>query len=133
MSIDKKIIIIDYSEILGKMMEWSVELLGTITRVYPNAARAEILQIYNAIEGLVQDDKRTANLEDSCIKGLIWTGHHLQLQVCKFLNNWKPKFQFNCETEELIANFVGTRAKRFAQKTVTIQKKQEMRKRRNMN
>ena len=115
------------------MMEWSVELLGTITRVYPNAARAEILQIYNAIEGLVQDDKRTANLEDSCIKGLIWTGHHLQLQVCKFLNNWKPKFQFNCETEELIANFVGTRAKRFAQKTVTIQKKQEMRKRRNMN
>ena len=54
---------------------------------------------------------------------MIWCGHHFQFQVAKFLWNWKPKFQLSQETEELVANFVGTRAQYFADKTVEYEKR----------
>ena len=119
-------------EIKAKILiKWVVETLGCITRVFPVDARKNIEEIFEAVKSLIVQDDVTADLENACIRGLIWTGHHLQLQVCKFLATWKPRFVLKAETETLICNFVGTRATRFSQKTVDITRKAQARNKRN--
>ena len=74
------------------LMIWVVDTIGQVFRVYPDKARSEIEQVFNPIATLISSENIDAELEESCLHALIWTGHHLQLQVCKFLADWKPRF-----------------------------------------
>ncbi len=46
-----------------------------------------------------------------------------QVQVAKFLIKYNPKFRITPEVITLVNNFVGTRGRKFAEKTVVIHKK----------
>ena len=112
------------------IMRWVVDTIGEISRIYPMTAREHLLTIFEPLTSLIGQKDIDAQLEKSCLKAIIWTGHHLQVQVSKFLTAWKPKF-IKADDESLdtlVANFVGTRAKRFSYKTVTITKKAAIRK-----
>ena len=73
-------------------MVWVVDTIGQVFRVYPDKARDEIEEIFKPITDLITQENIDAGLEESCLHAIIWTGHHLQLQVCKFLAIWKPRF-----------------------------------------
>jgi len=105
------------------LMIWVVDTIGQVFRVYPEKARSDILQVFDPITALITQDNIDAELEESCLHALIWTGHHLQLQVCKFFANWKPRFKLRPELEEFVSNFVGTRGSRFATNTIIYEKK----------
>jgi len=65
-------------------------------------------------------------LENAALKAFLGATHHMQVQAVKFFHDWKPKFKLSDENEHLLVNFVFTRAKRFGEKTVEIQKKRKI-------
>lgn len=110
---------------------WVVETIGLVTRFFPDAAREQLIQIFEQLTVMINQDRVDKDLEEACIRAIAMTGHHLQFQACKFLLQWKPKYELSVETEDLLANFVGTRCRRFSERTVTINRKAEVRKGRN--
>jgi len=65
-------------------------------------------------------------LENAALKAFLGASHHMQVQAVKFFHDWKPKFKLSEENEQLLVDFVGTRAKRFGEKTVEFQKKRKI-------
>lgn len=43
--------------------------------------------------------------------------------MAKFLSSWKPRYEISQDVEILVANFVGTRGKKYAEKTFLVEKK----------
>jgi len=115
------------------LIHWVVDTVGQVLRVYPAKARDEITQLFESIQTLIKENSVDADLEEACLRAIIWTGHHLQYQVCKFLQEWQPRFHLRTEMEEFLFNFVGTRASSFAEKTNVKHKKISARNKRYKN
>ena len=113
------------------ILHWVVDTIAQVSRCYPQDSREKLLDIFTPLKALITEETIDAELEETCIRAIIWTGHHLQVQVCQFLQEWKPKFKLRPEMEEFIANFIGTRARKFAERTHTISKLAQNRIRRN--
>lgn len=112
-------------------VNWVVETIGLLTRFFPESAREQLIQIFDQLTIMIGQDRVDQELEDTCIRAIVFAGHYLQFQACKFLIKWKPRYQLSPETEDLVASYVGTRCSKFSQKTVNINRKAELRKRRN--
>ena len=65
-------------------------------------------------------------MEDACLRALIGCGHHLQVQVAMFLSRFKPRFALSEETLRALSDFLGTRAKKYGEKTIYFQKKKQI-------
>ena len=113
------------------VIKWVVQTLGSILRLLPKDSRENVENIFNQLLTIINDKDTDADLEDACLQSIASAGHHMPVQVCKFLVNWKPRFKLREETENILATYVGTRGKNFAQRTVDIQRKAKARNRRN--
>ena len=107
--------------------KWVINTLAHILRVYPQSARENLTAIFEAIRDVIQKPNIDAELEEMCLRAILWAGHHLQLQVAQFFFDWKPKFKLAPQMEDTVANFVGLRAKNFSEKTLDIKKRGELR------
>ena len=67
------------------LLTWVVDCIGNVSRVYPAEGRERLREIFEPIKNILTEDKETnlltADLEESCLRALIWTGHHLQVIV----------------------------------------------------
>ena len=114
----------------SKMLAWVIDTVGLVSRVYPvEPARRNLKDIFSSFAQMLQSggEIMTPELENACLRALIHTGHHLPVQVTKFLNEWRgPQFQQSPKTIQLVENFVGTKA--YTQSTMTVQvtKKQKV-------
>jgi len=113
-----------------KLLTWVVDCIGNVSRVYPAEGRERLREIFEPIKKILTESKEanllTADLEESCLRALIWTGHHLQVQVAEFLISWKPKHPQSPEAIELVKNFVGTRGEKYCQTTIKVLKKKNI-------
>jgi len=113
-----------------KLLTWVVDCIGNVSRVYPAEGRERLREIFEPIKNILTENKEanllTADLEESCLRALIWTGHHLQVQVAEFLISWKPKHPQSPEAIELVKNFVGTRGEKYCQTTIKVWKKKNI-------
>ena len=66
-----------------QLLTWVVDCIGNVSRVYPAEGRERLLEIFEPIKSILTDNEKaillTAELEESCLRSLIWTGHHLQV------------------------------------------------------
>lgn len=114
------------------VLAWVVDTVGLVSRVYPvEPARTSLKDIFASFAKLLQSgggDMMTPGLEDACLRALINTGHHLPVQVTKFLAEWRgPQFTpLNPKTLQLVENFVGTKAYTQSAMTVQVAKKQKV-------
>ena len=115
----------------SKMLAWVIDTVGLVSRVYPvEPARRNLKDIFSSFAHMLQSgggEIMTPELENACLRAVIHTGHHLPVQVTKFLNEWRgPQFQQTPKTIQLVENFVGTKA--YTQSTMTVQvtKKQKV-------
>ena len=106
---------------------WVVNTLAHVIRIYPQGARDNLVAIFDSIKEIIKKEDIDQEMEEICLRAILWTGHHLQLQVAQFFFDWKPKFQLNKRMEECVANFVGLRARNFSEKTVLIKKREKVR------
>ncbi len=85
-----------------------------------------ITPLYKSIEGFLVD-AGDARMEDARLRALLGCGHHLQAQVAMFLSQWKPGFSpFREETMRAVCDFVGTRRRKFREKTISVQRKKKI-------
>ena len=114
------------------VLAWVVDTVGLVSRVYPvEPARSNLKDIFASFAKLLQSgggDMMPPGLEDACLRALINTGHHLPVQVTKFLAEWRgPQFTpQNPKTLQLVENFVGTKAYTQSAMTVQVAKKQKV-------
>ena len=106
------------------IVTWVLNTLGQVVRVYPVEQRAELKDIFEPLLDL--PDKNilpSPDLEEAWLRAVIWCGHHFQMQVVKKLFYWRPLFPLNPEVENVVVNFVGTRANKFTDQTIVYQKR----------
>ena len=80
-----------------QLLTWVIDCIGNVSRVYPVEGREHLLGIFKPIQTIltntIKPEMLTARLEESCIRALIWTGHHLQVReiivTSRFLNRIK--------------------------------------------
>lgn len=108
------------------LLAWVIDTIGNVSRVYPAEGRDHLLKMFEPITTIVQTAGVTADLEDVCVRAILWTGHHLQVQVAKFFSSWSPAFKLSKETQDLVRNFVGTRGRKYGEKTVYVTKKKRI-------
>ncbi|XP_059084262.1 uncharacterized protein LOC131881425 [Tigriopus californicus] len=106
---------------------WAIEAIGLTSRCYPAEARKHLEHIFEALAKLLDSHKLNARGEGICLLALLRVGHHLQLQVAKFLVKWKPRNVIGLDVFEVVSNFLGTRAKKFTTKTIEISRYSENR------
>lgn len=95
-------------------------------RILPVEARQDCIEpLYNCFSNILKGADSAA-LEDAALRAFLGASHHLQLQTAKFILEWQPKFKLSESTERLLVDFLGTRGKRFGEKTVEIQKKRKI-------
>ena len=78
MSTDKR------NEKFQELLIWVIDCVGSVSRVYPAEARERLIDIFQPIQGILKTSNRellTPKLEETCLKALIWTGHHLQVHA----------------------------------------------------
>ena len=109
-----------------QLLPWVIETIGFVSRVYPVEGREHLSQLLEQIKNVINSDMITEPLERICCLALVRVGHHLQFQVAGFLAEWRPRFPLDPAVEKIMSNFVGTRGKSFAQKTINIHKKGKM-------
>ena len=109
-----------------QLLPWVIETIGFVSRVYPVEGREHLSQLLDQIKSVINSDMITEPLERICCLALVRVGHHLQFQVAGFLAEWRPRFPLDAAVEKIMSNFVGTRGKSFAQKTINIHKKGKM-------
>ena len=105
------------------IVTWVLNTLGQVVRAYPVDQRGELKDIFEPLLNI--PDKAilsTPELEEAWLRAVIWCGHHFQMQVVRKLFYWRPMFPLNPEVENLVVNFVGTRANNFTGQTITYQK-----------
>ncbi len=109
------------------MLLWIIELLGKVARLYPVDARDQcITPLHKSIEGFLVA-AGDARMENACLRALLGCGHHLQVQVAMFLSRWKPRFSpLGEETMRAVCDFVGTRGRKFGEKTISVQRKKKI-------
>jgi len=106
--------------------KWVINTLAHVLRVYPQTARDNLVAIFEAIQEVIQKPNIDAELEEMCLRAILWAGHHLQLQVAQFFFDWKPRFKLDATMQDAVANFVGLRARNFSEKTLEIKKRGEI-------
>ena len=70
------------NENFQELLIWVIDCIGGVSRVYPVGARDRLLGIFEPIQGILKTSNRellTPKLEETCLRTLIWTGHHLQV------------------------------------------------------
>lgn len=111
------------------IMLWVIDTIGHLSRVYPVEGRDHLTSVFDSLTALIRQKDIDANMEEVCLRSIIWTGHHLQFQVADFLSKYEPIHPIRPKVEELIANFAGTRGKSFCENTLTKVKKLAIRRR----
>ena len=70
------------NEKFQELLIWVIDCVGGVSRVYPAEARDRLLDIFQPIQGILKTSNRellTPKLEETCLRALFWTGHHLQV------------------------------------------------------
>jgi len=109
-----------------ELLRWVLETIGLLSRVYTQEGRKKLESMFNGVKDLLdnEDDLEESTVE-SIVLALIHLGHHLQFQVANFLADWKPKRTLSQETNTRIQDFVGTRGRFHAEKTIEVKKRNE--------
>jgi len=108
---------------------WVLPTIGLVSRLYPVESRQQLLQFLDPVHTMLRSETRKQEVEAACVRAMVYLGYHLQLQVAMFLKEWTPKFQLDQDLRILLEDFVGTRSRKFADKTVQIARQESIRER----
>jgi len=114
------------SQNANAIFTWVILSLGSICRLLPADARENSIEPLRACLVNVLKEAPSSAVEDAALHAFVGASHHMQMQAAKFLYDWQPKYSLPADTEAILADFVGTRARKFGEKTVEVQKKRQI-------